>query len=177
MALMSTLPTWTWKQSPTDIDSLTASFSPLWLPRLTPPYCGASHTNDRKATGFLPAAASVAFTSLWRHFSANRRAAPGGSLHILSPHFYQLTAISRGNLGRSYNFQLEGCASATTAAEAAQEKATSSLRRIAQSWLYCQSGSQSRDASFNFPRTEALHMGRISYDTNLLPSLSCHQKV
>ena len=47
LASMSTLPTATG----TDIDSLTASFSPLWLRRPAPPYCGASHTNDRKATG------------------------------------------------------------------------------------------------------------------------------
>lgn len=47
LASMSTLPTATG----TDIDSPTASFSPLWLRRPAPPYCGASHTNDRKATG------------------------------------------------------------------------------------------------------------------------------
>ena len=51
LASMSTLPTATGMDFATDIDSLTASFSPLWLRRPAPPYCGASHTNDRKATG------------------------------------------------------------------------------------------------------------------------------
>ena len=51
LASMSTLPTATEVDISTDIDSLTASFSPLWLRRPAPPYCGASHTNDRKATG------------------------------------------------------------------------------------------------------------------------------
>ena len=51
LASVSTLPSGTGIEFPTDIYSLPASFSPLWLHRPAPPYCGASHTNDRKATG------------------------------------------------------------------------------------------------------------------------------
>ena len=51
LASVSTLPSVTGIEFPTDIFSLPASFSPLWLHRPAPPYCGASHTNDRKATG------------------------------------------------------------------------------------------------------------------------------
>ena len=47
LAAMSTLPTEPGLDFQPDVDS----FSPLWLHRPAPPYCGASHTNDRKATG------------------------------------------------------------------------------------------------------------------------------
>ena len=47
LAAMSTLPT----EPGLDFQPAVDSFSPLWLHRPAPPYCGASHTNDRKATG------------------------------------------------------------------------------------------------------------------------------
>ena len=113
LAAMSTLPTEPGLDFQPDVDS----FSPVWLHRPAPPYCGASHTNDRKATGsclqqrvYLPLAVLLRYLSAsprWRRLPPQ---AAGQS--------------SRGNLG-SYNLLLQAFAKTSQAARA-KEKATSS---------------------------------------------------
>ena len=84
LAAMSTLPT----EPGLDFQPAVDSFSPLWLHRPAPPYCGASHTNDRKATGsclqqrvYLPLAVLLRYLSAsprWRRLPPHSTIEAGG---------------------------------------------------------------------------------------------------
>ena len=70
LAAMSTLPT----KPGVDFQPAVDSFSPLWLHRPAPPYCGASHRNDRKATGScLQQRVYLPLAVLLRYLSASPR--------------------------------------------------------------------------------------------------------
>ena len=95
LAAMSTLPT----EPGVDFQPAVDSFSPLWLHRPAPPYCGASHTNDRKATGScLQQRVYLPLAVLLRYLSASPR------WHGLPPH----------NSGRRLARALEGIWGAIT---------------------------------------------------------------
>ena len=114
LAAMSTLPT----EPGLDFQPAVDSFSPVWLHRPAPPYCGASHTNDRKATGScLQQRVYLPLAVLLRYLSASPR------WRRLPPH-NSGRRLARRNLG-SYNLLLQAFAKTSQAARA-KEKATSS---------------------------------------------------